>query len=147
MSHRSTAECDCPQRLRPGDVVEASFKQRYYPWIVRETTDIDDLVQSVVASHPGRGAVRFKWFGTHFRRGEGSGMKFYFVKLQLVDPGTVWQHTNGNVYRVMFITNSFHPHEQHPPHVVYETLQYPERKWSRPLSDWHRSFTFVRSSP
>lgn len=77
---RSTSPDDCPQRLAPGDVVEAHYKRfGYLPWIVREVSDIDDKMQQVMASYPGRGSLRFVWHGEHCRDGHGHGMRFYFV--------------------------------------------------------------------
>ena len=142
---RSTSPDDCPARLCPGDVVEASFKQHYLPWFVREVRDVLDRPneQDVIASHPGRGSLRFRWQGDAIRIGHGHGMKFYFVRRPEVVEGDVWQHTNGGEYRVLFVTNTHNPREDHPPDVIYETLRDPARKWSRPLSDWHRSFTLL----
>lgn len=56
--------------------------------------------------------------------------------------GTRWVHTNGNVYTVFLITNlkSDRP-EKFPVTVVYEGQN--GNVWSRPLSQWHRSFTQV----
>lgn len=143
---RSTSEADCPARLCPGDLVEASFKGLYLPWFVREVRVIDENTQDVIASHPGRGSLRFTWYGTHVRVGHGHGMTFYFLRRPEVIPGDVWQHSNGGEYRVLFVTNTHNPREDHPPDVVYETLRDPERKWSRALSDWHRSFTLLNRS-
>lgn len=77
---RSTSPDDCPQQLAPGDVVEASFKQHYLQWIVREVRDLEDDKQQVLASYPGRGSLRFVWSGGHCRDGHGHGMRFYFVR-------------------------------------------------------------------
>lgn len=72
--------------------------------------------------------------------------------------GQYWQHRNGIRYVVLYITNTAYTAEDHPPDVVYataiedgdcgpmafgtDTPSYnPEKIWSRPLSDWHRSFT------
>ena len=56
--------------------------------------------------------------------------------------GQVWHHHSGRNYRVLFLANTTHPSEKFPPTVVYENVAN-ETIWSRPLFDWHRSFTFV----
>lgn len=71
--------------------------------------------------------------------------------------GDVWTHKNGIDYVVLYVTNLAHIREDHPPDVVYATKAGPDTKhlaygsdtpaydytkiWSRPLSDWSRSFT------
>lgn len=76
--------------------------------------------------------------------------------------GHTWQHTNGIKYVVLYITNTASVREDHQPDVVYATAvdgnDIPAREisfgsdtpsyhtnkiWSRPLSDWHRSFTRI----
>lgn len=75
--------------------------------------------------------------------------------------GQLWRHLNGNEYVVLFITNTAVTRDSHPPDVVYATKSYegdkvkaiasdipsynPEKIWSRPLTDWHRSFTRINS--
>lgn len=54
-------------------------------------------------------------------------------------PGSIYQHHNGRVYRVMFITNLSSRSDAHPPDVVYAGRN--GHLWSRPLSDWDRSMT------
>lgn len=55
-------------------------------------------------------------------------------------PKELWQHKNGITYRIdMVIMNGGKEDEDHPPVVVYTNLTRP-RTYSRPLSDWHRSF-------
>lgn len=53
-----------------------------------------------------------------------------------------WTHTNGNVYTVIAHTNllSDRP-EKFPPTVVYRGTN--GNVWSRPVSDWYRSFRSV----
>lgn len=60
-------------------------------------------------------------------------------------PGSVWRHYNGRKYKVLFLTNDVVQHKGHPIDVVYERIGGGKtpRKYSRPLSDWHRSFTLV----
>jgi hypothetical protein len=55
-----------------------------------------------------------------------------------VTPASVWQHRNGNLYTVLFLANE----NERPGHectVVY--VGPTARMWTRPLRDWHRSFT------
>lgn len=51
----------------------------------------------------------------------------------------VWKHHSGRMYRVLMVTNTTHPSEKFPPTVVYTNV-INGTMWSRPLSDWHRSF-------
>jgi hypothetical protein len=54
---------------------------------------------------------------------------------------TVWKHHNGNLYRVLFLTNiTEEPEERYPLTVVYENVNNGTR-WSRRADDWHRSMT------
>lgn len=57
------------------------------------------------------------------------------------EPDTVWRHTNGNLYVVVCITNR--PDEPRYPKTVVYRNQMTSTLWSRPISDWHRSFTFA----
>jgi len=57
-------------------------------------------------------------------------------------PNDIWMHSNGILYRVIMLTNMQSKKEKYPPTVVYETISN-GNVWSRPLSDWHRSMTFV----
>jgi hypothetical protein len=55
---------------------------------------------------------------------------------------SLWKHRNGNIYRVLLITNMQSTKEEYPVTVVYEG--YVNREiWSRPLSTWHSSMTQV----
>jgi hypothetical protein len=58
-----------------------------------------------------------------------------------VQPGSRWQHTNGYSYEVLFLTNEHGTSSDYPIAVVYAGEN--GRKWSRPLTDWHRSMTRV----
>lgn len=92
-SARSTSEADCPEKLRPHDRVEVSIHGRYYTFVVFQVDDLavdvtplrpgppsrnEGTMQTVVASAPGMGSLRFTWYGGHHRIGHGHGMKFYF---------------------------------------------------------------------
>ena len=58
---------------------------------------------------------------------------------QMPEPGQTWRHTNGNKYEIIALAND-PPTLAHPLSVIYrgENGKY----WCRPLSDWHRSFSF-----
>lgn len=56
--------------------------------------------------------------------------------------GKTYKHRNGNEYKVLMITNtagSPERQEKYPKTVVYQGEN--GHVWSRPLSDWDRSFT------
>ena len=53
-------------------------------------------------------------------------------------PGSRWEHHNGKIYRVLCLTNVNSDRAEFPPTVVYEDNN--RRRWTRPLSEWHRSF-------
>ncbi len=57
--------------------------------------------------------------------------------------GSFWRHHSGRVYRVMFIAN-LPGNDRYPETVVYEGV-WNMMKWSRPLSDWHRSMTEIET--
>lgn len=50
-----------------------------------------------------------------------------------------WQHRNGNTYLVLVITNLLDTTD-YPMTVVYQNDEN-GTMWSRPVRDWHRSFT------
>jgi hypothetical protein len=50
-----------------------------------------------------------------------------------------WRHTNGIKYKVILITNLDSVNEKYPTTVVYKGKN--GKIWSRPLSDWYRSFS------
>jgi hypothetical protein len=56
--------------------------------------------------------------------------------------GTFWTHNNGNVYEVLMLTNEASDREEYQPQVVYRGRN--GNVWSRPLSDWGRSFKEVK---
>lgn len=60
-----------------------------------------------------------------------------------VAPGDRWQHKNGGVYTVLYVTNTAVVREGHAPDVVYRGEN--GNVWSRPLSDWARSFALIDS--
>lgn len=78
--------------------------------------------------------------------------------------GSLWRHTNGNRYWVLAVSNTHSPTAKHPPDVIYVTdisdspddlscfagykdsasmAGIQEKYWTRPVTDWARSFTFV----
>lgn len=54
--------------------------------------------------------------------------------------GEVWQHHSGRLYRIDGLRNTAHPSDKFPIMVDY-TGTINGEEWSRPLDDWHRSFT------
>lgn len=56
-----------------------------------------------------------------------------------IEPGTAWLHHTGRKYTVILIANGSSERDKFPPTVVYEGPN--GKTWSRPVSDWHRSFT------
>lgn len=141
MSLRTKNPDQTPHRLNVDDVLEARFGDHWLFWRVIQVVDIDDSTQSVVCSWPGQGSVRVRWESTKLGRfGTHRNTTFFFAEHGNVSPGDVWTHYNGRDYRVLFITNIDIPNPDHPPDVVYESVNEPKHKWSRPLSDWSRSF-------
>ena len=56
----------------------------------------------------------------------------------------VWRHHSGRLYTVLFMTNTEGDGTQrgkYPPTVVYQGDN--GRRWSGPLSDWHRRMTLT----
>ena len=126
---------DVPDALKIGDTVKVCIRQHYVHYRVF-AVDGD----TVLACWPQRGAVRFTWSAGMKVGLDSRGRRYYFTSRAEVTPGSVWRHKNGGVYRVLFVTNTDNPREDHPPDVVYEALRNPAHKWSRRLSDWRRSF-------
>lgn len=60
-----------------------------------------------------------------------------------VEAGTWWQHYNGKYYYVEIIAN-VGGDTRYPVTVVYRDVH--GKVWARPLSNWHRSMTFVPNS-
>lgn len=59
-------------------------------------------------------------------------------------PGKQFAHKNGAIYTVLFLTNTDATPERqikHPIDVVY--IGQNGKIWSRPLSDWSRSFKAI----
>lgn len=66
------------------------------------------------------------------------------VTLDFSMRGKRYKHTNGNIYAIVFLTNvhgDASSQKKHPIDVVY--IGPNGALWSRPLSDWDRSFTEV----
>lgn len=57
-------------------------------------------------------------------------------------PGSIWQHSNGNRYCVVMITNADSDKEKYPTTVVHRNV-FNGKIYSRELSDWHRSMSSV----
>lgn len=65
------------------------------------------------------------------------------TKLDIPKINSTWQHTNGNLYKVVCISNlDATRQEEYPATIVYKSSD--NRIWSRPLSRWHASFTEVK---
>lgn len=56
-----------------------------------------------------------------------------------IEKGSLWIHSNGCEYKVIALTNLHSSNDNYVPTVVYQGLN--GLKWSRPVSDWHRSMT------
>jgi hypothetical protein len=54
--------------------------------------------------------------------------------------GSIWRHRNGCEYRVIMFTNEPGDRLKYPINIVYENTEN-GNKYSRLLSDWHRSMT------
>lgn len=55
-------------------------------------------------------------------------------------PGSRWVHKNGIVYEVLLLTNLYGNRPEYPTTVVYFNVEN-KTNWSRPLTEWSRSFT------
>jgi len=58
--------------------------------------------------------------------------------------GSLWRHSNGQTYQVFRIANIGSTRPEYPATVVYVNTAH-DTWWSRPVSEWHRSFTRVDS--
>lgn len=56
--------------------------------------------------------------------------------------GQTWQHYNGARYHVLGVAN-LPDNPRYPETVIY--MGDNGKVWARPLSDWHRSMTFLGS--
>lgn len=56
--------------------------------------------------------------------------------------GQIWQHRNGNRYRIYDFTNRSSTRRKYPPMVSYVNTANGE-KFSRRCDDWHRSMSIV----
>ncbi|MBI1207430.1 MAG: hypothetical protein GC191_09085 [Azospirillum sp.] len=56
--------------------------------------------------------------------------------------GQNWRHSSGRIYTVLMLTNTDGTNDRYPISVVYQQVE-SRPVWSRPLSDWHRSFTLT----
>jgi hypothetical protein len=63
-------------------------------------------------------------------------------------PGETWMHTNGKLYEIVGLSNTFNLRADHPVDVVYRNATLEGESpaiWTRRLTDWSRSF--VRCPP
>ena len=72
------------------------------------------------------------------------------IKVPLPDyvapvPGSTWKHYKGPEYVVLFLTNFPGDRLGHPIEVIYANTENGS-KYSRLLSDWHRSFTEIKDA-
>jgi len=58
------------------------------------------------------------------------------------DKNSVWRHRNGIKYVVIELANTDSSNYKYVPTVVYKNIK-TFSVWSRPVEDWHRSFTRV----
>jgi hypothetical protein len=56
--------------------------------------------------------------------------------------GSMWEHTKGGLYKVKLLTNMTATDVRYPKTVVYENTDTGEL-WSKPLSGWHTSMTYI----
>ncbi|WP_315740013.1 hypothetical protein [Bradyrhizobium sp. SZCCHNR1093] len=55
--------------------------------------------------------------------------------------GSVWSHTNGNLYQVVTFTNiETGRQDKYPTTIIYRNVKN-TKLYSRPLMDWERSMT------
>lgn len=72
-----------------------------------------------------------------------AGMHFISSDATPVREHSLWRHTSGRIYRVLFLTNTESTRlDKYPVTVIYRGEN--NNVWSRPLYDWHRSMTEVR---
>lgn len=59
------------------------------------------------------------------------------------EEGSKWRHHSGRIYTVLFLTNNEGEGQKdgYPVTVVYRGDN--GRRWSGPLSDWHRRMTLL----
>jgi hypothetical protein len=69
---------------------------------------------------------------------DGSEIKSKNMKIPKLK--SKWRHANGIKYKVIAITNETDT-EKYPLTIVYKGKN--GKVWSRPLSDWYRSFTEI----
>ncbi|WP_315729914.1 hypothetical protein [Bradyrhizobium sp. SZCCHNRI2010] len=56
--------------------------------------------------------------------------------------GSLWTHTNGNLYQVVEFTNiETDRQDRYPTTIIYRNFKN-AKLYSRPLVDWERSMTF-----
>jgi hypothetical protein len=61
------------------------------------------------------------------------------------NPGSLWKHHSGRIYKVLFLTNERDSRQdKYPRTVVYEGEN--GKRWSGPLSDWYRRMTPAQTS-
>lgn len=71
------------------------------------------------------------FFSSPTMKGVLDGLKYYFQVL----PGYVYQHINGNVYKVLHIANEDSLRPEYPPTVVYIGTTN-GKVWAKPLTNF-----------
>ena len=61
---------------------------------------------------------------------------------RMPEVGDTWRHRNGSLYVVVGISNEHSERPEYPPRVEYANVEN-GRRWSRSLSDWHRSMVWT----
>lgn len=65
-----------------------------------------------------------------------------WINMRIPKIKSKWRHTNGLKYKVICITNLESKNPKYERQVVYKGKN--GNIWSRPLSDWYRSFTEIK---
>ncbi len=65
-----------------------------------------------------------------------------YVNPPIPKQGELWKHYKGNLYEIVCVTN-LPNEERYPLTIVYKTVAN-GNLWSRPYSDWYRSFEMAK---
>lgn len=99
--------------------------------------DVKATLEATVAEHKGiRGALGPQYLAPTEDE----------ISLEWPAVGSFWRHRNGIVYEVTGYTNLHSVvHNRYPVMIVYRGNN--GRVWSRPVTDWYRSFTPREAKP
>ena len=106
--------------------------------------------------HPDTTGVMKYWSGSNSPEFGGWGVSEQSVSdaydeairlnnLPEVEAGDEWVHRNGCTYIVDLFTNVGSTESKYPETVVYHNVD-SLKDYSRPLTDWHRSMTLVKTN-